>query len=145
MYNFHATAVILYVMVLRPGEGERLPALVDKSLEIFTALNASSVAHKCAVQTQEILATIKSLRLSKAPTSGGLPDSSSVNSTKEASFQPSLHTECDTTMDNFSQDDFLNRLMGPDMLEMFSSNTEHLGWSLDSPNPNDSAWSGLLE
>lgn len=137
MYNFQARTIGLYLLASRLDEGEELFAIVQKSLEIFEAMSVHSVARKCAMRTKEIFDIVES-RLRR----------DAVANTSESNCVAPSDRNLPGGFDDIdlSQDDFLTRLIDPEILKIFDSNTEYAGYLQGEDNQDGLNWvTGLME
>ena len=135
MYTFQATMILLYVLTSKLDENEQVLANVETSLKIFEAMDASSVARKCAKRTKEMFDAVKS-RMSR----GTAAFVSSCTGAPESLATP--NSSGDFTNVDHSRDDFWGNLIDLDVLEIFGSNVDILGSDTGLSSNSDTMWGG---
>lgn len=123
MYTFHATAVLLCLLVTRSSNEDELVTSIEQALEIFEAMDANTVAQKCALRVNETFAAIRARRHeSQEQNNAELPNTISEG---EIPAIPSLLGYLDDV--NFSLDEYMADFIRPDMLQTVGSDTYAIG------------------
>lgn len=140
MHTFQATTILSYLLFSGLDQSEQIVVNLEKSVQIYEAMDSSSVARQLTVRIREALEAFKSRQAQDATT--GLEHSTVDQFDNTAPLKPA-GGELDSM--DFLKDDVWSKLVGPEMLDIFSSNTDYLGWCTDAGSQNGNLWENILE
>ena len=140
MHTFQATTILSYLLFSALDQSEQIVVNLENSVQIYEAMDSSSVARQLTVRIREALEAFKSRQAQDA--TAGLEHSTADQFDNTAPLRPA-GGEVDSM--DFLKDDVWSKLVGPEMLDIFSSNTDYLGWCTDAGSQNGVFWDTILE
>jgi len=120
-YALYASMVLLYVIIcdlcMPNMNREQLLLDVEKSIEIFTAMNQVTVARRCAEITQEVLEIAKMTPL--APTQDDGQPARRHTPVASMARLSGIEFESDSLLHDLPREDFFASLVNPNFMDAF--------------------------